>query len=789
MTLMARVNHKLVKERLDERRSKITDRQFFTSRLLAGHFEDLAMVQSKRYHYNRRVHVKIVWEPKSEAMASTNNDLIQINAGNKFVTGQKGRKERYQIVCGFFTHELGHILYSDFLCEQTRNAALGAGRWYPTAPQLSKRQDFDNEADLLEYIKADPIQKDLVLHVSHLIMNTIEDGYIENRMLLNFPGTLGHGLSKLRKLHLESIPTVTELKEKEEAGILHIFGSVMQMILCYVKFGQVKYGDEPYSDERVQTVFGLLGELDSALQATSPKTRFDIVNRVLIRCWPYAKDYCEKLKKMLMTSGTLDISEDIAGLIKETLGELCGSSEAGVGSWSPIPEDGAEIKLTSSSARDATAKAAEAYAKAEKERSAADPKDGAEGEAKIASGSESPGIVKSEAGTSGASEAKKTEGAEGSSVPDAGDESSVTASLSEAGGEDEEGDVSSSGEASRFRAPDRISVPEGGGIEYNSDYEAGNVDNSAKEIDTLLDKMAELAACKEAEDERLLELNEAAQAISYGNIHDGVAVRVNRINEVGPELMEQYAQIAPSLISISKQLQRSLTHILSDSRKGGKHTGLMLGRRLDARSLHRDDGRVFYKNNLPQELPQLAVGLLLDESGSMGGSRAVYARAAAIILYDFCHALRIPVLVCGHSTSSCDDCEVVNIYSYAEFEDIDGNDRYRLMDIRARGCNRDGAALRYVSERLSKRPEEVKLFIVVSDGQPHATDYSGSPAEEDLRGIKREYQKKGVVFVAAAIGDDKANIERIYGDSFLDITDLKQLPVKLVSVVKKYIKV
>ena len=42
---MARVNHKLVKQRLNEKRSKITDRQFFTSRLLAGHFEDMAAAQ------------------------------------------------------------------------------------------------------------------------------------------------------------------------------------------------------------------------------------------------------------------------------------------------------------------------------------------------------------------------------------------------------------------------------------------------------------------------------------------------------------------------------------------------------------------------------------------------------------------------------------------------------------------------------------------------------------------------------------------------------------------------
>ena len=60
---------------------------------------------------------------------------------------------------------------------------------------------------------------------------------------------------------------------------------------------------------------------------------------------------------------------------------------------------------------------------------------------------------------------------------------------------------------------------------------------------------------------------------------------------------------------------------------------------------------------------------------------------------------------------------------------------------------------------------------------------------EDLRGIKQEYQRKGILFVAAAIGSDKENIERIYGDSFLDITDLNQLPTKLTNVVKRHIRV
>ena len=110
------------------------------------------------------------------------------------------------------------------------------------------------------------------------------------------------------------------------------------------------------------------------------------------------------------------------------------------------------------------------------------------------------------------------------------------------------------------------------------------------------------------------------------------------------------------------------------------------------------------------------------------------------------------------------------------------------MDISARDSNRDGAALRYVAERLTRRPEDVKLLMLVSDDQPADTGYFGTAAEEDLRGVKQEYQRKGVLFVAAAIGNDKENIERIYGDSFLDISELNMLPVKLAGIIKRFIR-
>ena len=41
---------------------------------------------------------------------------------------------------------------------------------------------------------------------------------------------------------------------------------------------------------------------------------------------------------------------------------------------------------------------------------------------------------------------------------------------------------------------------------------------------------------------------------------------------------------------------------------------------------------------------------------------------------------------------------------------------------------------------------------------------------------------------AAAIGDDKPNIERIYGKGFLDVTDLNKLPANLTRLIAQHIK-
>ena len=332
------------------------------------------------------------------------------------------------------------------------------------------------------------------------------------------------------------------------------------------------------------------------------------------------------------------------------------------------------------------------------------------------------------------------------------------------------------------------SIDEGSnpGVTHNNDYTGAGYTSSEEDMNRILNAVAEEQAMLQYEDELTEELQAEADRINYGNAHKGTHVTINRMRDPDMRLADSYMKVSPPLLLLSKRVQSKLTDLLKDKREGGKQTNLLMGRRINPRAFAQDDGKYFYNNRLPEEKMNLAVALLVDESGSMSGSdRITYARAASIVMYDFCRKLDIPVIVYGHTSYG----EDVDMFAYAEFDAIDNKDAYRMMDMSARSGNRDGAALRYVAERLMTREEETKLLILISDGQPASSGYYGTEAEADLRGIKREYTNKGVTMFSAAIGDDKENIERIYKDGFLDITDLQLLPMNLTRLISRYIKV
>lgn len=216
---------------------------------------------------------------------------------------------------------------------------------------------------------------------------------------------------------------------------------------------------------------------------------------------------------------------------------------------------------------------------------------------------------------------------------------------------------------------------------------------------------------------------------------------------------------------------------------------LFFGSQMNYQALYNPEKRIFCNLEVRKKV-NTAVAMLIDMSGSMLGKRMEQARLCALCLYEFCKSAGIPILIYGHHTDRVYkrvQNETVYLHSLAEF-DSDYKDKYRIAGMKAGGCNRDGAAIAFVGEKLAKRPEKIKLFFLISDGFPNATCYNGKKAEEDLLKIKEKLEKKRITMLTAAIGEDKEAIQRIYQEGFLDISDLEQLPYLLPKQILKYIR-
>lgn len=133
--------------------------------------------------------------------------------------------------------------------------------------------------------------------------------------------------------------------------------------------------------------------------------------------------------------------------------------------------------------------------------------------------------------------------------------------------------------------------------------------------------------------------------------------------------------------------------------------------------------------------------------------------------------------------------EKTSLFSYKEFSDDFSWLTDKLVTMKARQNNRDGATLRIAATKLSQQAATTKLMLVISDGQPKALpDYTGKKAKQDIQEVLSEFERQGVVFVSAAIGQDKEEIKEIYGENrFLDITDLNEFPKQLIQLISRYL--
>lgn len=234
--------------------------------------------------------------------------------------------------------------------------------------------------------------------------------------------------------------------------------------------------------------------------------------------------------------------------------------------------------------------------------------------------------------------------------------------------------------------------------------------------------------------------------------------------------------------SLFKKVGREIENHLKSDMRTGSNKRKFSGKKFRAEKLVNRDYRYFENTATKKDIPETAVGILIDQSGSMYGKQIRCATYAAMGMYKTLAELEhFDVAVYGH-TSTYDE---VIINRYIDFGFKPKDPIKVLAGIYSDGGNIDEVAVTALGERLKSQMVDKKIMIIISDGLPHSMI---GHAVTRLRDLVKEYVKGGFNVFVAALGSDKAKIDKIYEDvSFIDITDPSELPTNMLKAIKRTI--
>lgn len=182
--------------------------------------------------------------------------------------------------------------------------------------------------------------------------------------------------------------------------------------------------------------------------------------------------------------------------------------------------------------------------------------------------------------------------------------------------------------------------------------------------------------------------------------------------------------------------------------------------------------KIFKKKNAPAPTADLVFEILVDNSGSMTGTKAKLAGKALIIFCEALNRLHIPFSVDCFTESRC--AITISLKDYDELYDkVKTNmtlftEGYDVHALNTWCGNVDEINLRYVADKLSQRLEKDKVLIVISDG---ATCGSW----KTLKKVADNIAATGVTMLGIGIFD--SNVEMIYKNSMIvkNVEDLQGL--------------
>lgn len=150
--------------------------------------------------------------------------------------------------------------------------------------------------------------------------------------------------------------------------------------------------------------------------------------------------------------------------------------------------------------------------------------------------------------------------------------------------------------------------------------------------------------------------------------------------------------------------------------------------------------------------PDCAFYILLDDSGSMSGSKREYAARQCSAL-EFGIPTGVPFKITAFDVHGNVRHRVIKDWDDQKKGNISFSESW-LYNEPCGGGNKDGYSIRVAAHELLQRQEKKKMLIILSDGEP--TDYKGGSSHgyRDVREAVENARKQGLDVVAIFFGDD-----------------------------------
>lgn len=281
--------------------------------------------------------------------------------------------------------------------------------------------------------------------------------------------------------------------------------------------------------------------------------------------------------------------------------------------------------------------------------------------------------------------------------------------------------------------------------------------------------------------------SEKTVTVNTGEIHRCVSLEI-----ITPAPGHGYDALKKANEKIIKQLIEEI-RVALETKKSYDIRGLNRGR-LNSSSLYKlaiPDPNVFAKKKAPGDIPELALCLMMDLSGSMDGVQPIKggairrieaAQNAACVISETCHDLKIAHKIIGFNARSGTD--IVYHYNIVDWEEADSS---RISSVYSKHFNRDGYSIRMGAQELLNRREERKLLLVLSDGIPRVSGtYPNSVGVVDTREAAIEIKKQGIEVISLFFGEpDQIKTFRYMYSNPVFVDDINFLPLRLGEVFKR----